>query len=104
MIYPDNAGKNESSDDISEQMLDISSADLIHRRKKPSLVVLGLRQQTTAVAVRNNYAGIVNRLTPWCLWNVLTCGFKWAIHTTTFLVGGIHLFIRTILHPPQSAQ
>ena len=43
VLFPDLAKKNESPDDISEQLLDISSADIIHRRKKPSLVVIGLR-------------------------------------------------------------
>jgi len=38
--------KSESLDGISEQLLDISTADILHERKKPSLVVMGLRRQT----------------------------------------------------------
>merc|ERR1712194_318602 len=98
VIYPENAEKRESPECISEQLLDISYADLLHRRKKPSLVVTGLRQQTTVgkqtPAARNHFIGIMTRFTPWYL-------FRWAVHTTAILLGGMYLFMRSIFRPPQ---
>mmetsp|Transcript_33412 Transcript_33412/g.80808 ORF Transcript_33412/g.80808 Transcript_33412/m.80808 type:complete len:276 (-) Transcript_33412:114-941(-) len=102
VIYPDKSGDN--CDDISEHLLDITSRDLIQRRKKPSLVVMGLRQQKADVTDRSPLdllLNIVRRLTPWHLWKLMTNGLQWSIHATTSLVGGICLFIRSILYPPQ---
>jgi len=110
VIYPANAKKKESSCDISEQLLDISSTDLIHHRRKPSLVVMGLREKTTAVRysnipnARSTIRKIANILTPWYIWSLMACGIEWTLRTSTYLVGGVWLFIRSILYPPQTNQ
>ena len=107
VLYPDNSGKDDNSDEISEQLLDISSADLTNRRKKPSLVVMGLRQQKSAVANNGStyydvFFSIARWLTPRQLWNMMTSGCKWTFHTTASILGGICLFVRSLLYPPQA--
>lgn len=109
IIHPANTKQNELYNEISEQLLDISNADLIHRRKRPSLVVMGLRQQVN-VALRDktndasgkSYHIIMQLLSPWYLLSLFSSGLRWAIHTTTSLFGGICLFFRSILNPPQA--
>ena len=110
VLFPDLAKKNESPDDISEQLLDISSADIIHRRKKPSLVVIGLRsgqlsnknlmgkQTTTTTTILYS---IGSMFTPWYIWNAFQCSFVWTYRTTKSLLGGIYLFVKSLLYPPQ---
>lgn len=107
VIYPGNAEKNESSGDISDQMLDISAADLIHRLKKPSLVVMGLSKQKQSTAVAKNNLSIstlvysvVGMLTPTSIISLVRWGFQF----TVSLVGGVCLFVRSLLYPPQPAQ
>ena len=108
VLFPGYTQKNESSDDISEQLLDISSADMIHHRKKPSLVVIGLRysqlsnknsmgKQTTT----NILYSIGSMFTPRYIWNAITYSFFWTFQTTKSLLGGIYLFVKSLLYPPQ---
>lgn len=111
IIYPDTSkGTNSVSvDDISEQLLDISSADLIHRRKKPSLIVMGLRQPTTAAVgyyglAMNVLLSIAKRLTPWHLFNMATWAIQCTFRATVSLMGAISLFVRSLLYPPPSTQ
>lgn len=107
VIYPDNGGENVSSDDISDQLLDISSADLIHCLKKPSLVVMGLRQQSSALRksyARNVLFNVVTRLTPRYIWKLITYAFRWTIHTTKSLARGVCLFVTSILYLPRANQ
>jgi len=111
IVYPPNSPSNETLDDISEKLLDISSADIFHCRKKPSLVVMGWRQPTTVVGrgtqisiFGNICAKIICFLSPWYLWNLLTFGTERALRAASSLIGGICLFVRSILQPPQTAQ
>lgn len=109
VIYPDNKGGDDGSNDVSEQLLDISSADLIHRRKKPSLVVTGLRQPKTATVgnqrIANNLVlSIATRLSPRYIFSTVTWGFRGALHAAVSLLGGIHLFLRSILYPPPATH
>ena len=108
VLFPDLAKKNESPDDTSEQLLDISSADIIHCRKKPSLVVIGLRsgqlsnnksmgKQTT----KSILYSIGSMFTPWYIWNAFQYSFVWTYRTTKSLLGGIYLFVKSLLYPPQ---
>lgn len=112
VIYPD-TGKNNSKnndlayDDVSEQLLDISAADIIHRRKKPSIVVLGLREQTATTRskklVSEAIFSVVRQLTPCYVWNKLSCGLRRIFSNVSSLLWGIQLFFRSILYPPQTA-
>lgn len=107
VIFPETSGKKESystDEIISEQLLDITSTDLIHKRKKPSLVVMGLRQPANAMSGKsttNILFGIVRRLTPSYIWNMTTWGVRFTFRTCLSLLGGIGLFVRSILYPPQ---
>lgn len=114
IIYP-HAGKsgtaikNDSTDEISEQLLDISDDDIIHRRKKPSLVVMGLRIQTTSSDMRTSTISdmifsVVRMITPWYMWNKMACGFRWTFSSVSSLFGGIIVFFRSILYPPQTSR
>lgn len=112
IIYP-HPGKNsisskdESSDEISEKLLDISDSDIIHCRKKPSLVVMGLRIHTTSDMKANTTLpdmlfSVALQITPWYLWNKIACGVRWTFSSLSSLLGGISVFFRSILFPPQT--
>lgn len=111
IIYP-HSGKNSvsrhnnSMNDISEQLMDISASDIIHRRKKPSLVVMGLRIKTSDM--RGNTTpfsdmifSVARQITPWYIWNNMLCGFRWTFSNFSSLLGGVWVFFRSILFPPQ---
>lgn len=114
IIYPHagnnaTASRNDSTDEASEQILDISVGDIIHRRKKPSLVVMGLRLQSTSPGMRTNTLSDViftalTMITPWYLWNKMLCGFRWTFSSASSLLGGIFIFFRSILYPPQASR
>lgn len=108
VIYP--TGES-SADLISEQLFDISSADIIRHRKKPSLVVMGLRKQqiTTAMWTQqqqqqpsqsNTIYTIASLLSPWYIFQLITIGFSWTFSTTKSMLGGVVLFAQSILYPP----
>lgn len=108
VIYPDS---KLSMHDSSEQILNISSSDLIHQRKKPSLVVMGLRQSNHVQNSNSNVFSfhdllfaVSGRLSPRYLWNTTTWGLKWTMHATFSLLSGLCLFIQSILFPPQVNQ
>ena len=99
--------KDESSDEISEQLFDISASDIIHCRKKPSLVVMGLRMHTTSDMRANTPLPdmifyVARQITPRYLWNKIACGVRWTFSSLSSLLGGISVFFRSILFPPQT--
>jgi len=100
--------KSESVDDISEQLLDISTADILHKRKKPSLVVMGLRRQTKTMEKKQsttNMYTIASKLNPITLiWNVMRFGLQCTFYTTKSVFGGLYLFVYSLLYPPQQTQ
>ena len=99
-----NASKNNNVHDLSEQLLDITAADLIHRRKKPSLVVMGLRKQTTSLRYRSTLSilfSIARQLSPSYLLNVMTSGVRWTFYAVSTLARGMFLFFQSFLYPPQ---
>lgn len=111
IIYP-HSGKNSvsshnnSMNDISEQLLDISASDIIHRRKKPSLVVMGLRINTSdmrrnTTPLSDVIFSVTRQITPWYIWNNMVCGFRWTFRSFSSLLGGVWVFFRSILFPPQ---
>ena len=106
MLYPNT--KSESLDDISEQMLDISKTDVLHKRKKPSLVVMGLRRQTKTMEKKQsttNMYTIASKLNPITLiWNVMRFSLQWTFYTTKSVFGGLYLFVYSLLYPPQQTQ
>jgi hypothetical protein len=112
IIYPHQgknsiSSKDESSDEISEQLLDISDSDIIHCRKKPSLVVMGLRMHTTSDMRANTSLPdmifyVARQITPRYLWNKIACGVRWTFSSLSSLLGGISVFFRSILFPPQT--
>ena len=103
VIYP--TGES-SADLISEQLFDISSSDIIHHRKKPSLVLMGLRKQqiTTAMWTQQQHPSksytIASLLSPWYIFQLITIGFSWTFSTTKSILGGGVLFAQSILYPP----
>ncbi len=107
IIYPDKTTNN----DVSEKILSISSLDIAKKRKKPSLVVMGVRKRQvqwkgskshgTAVGVRDILFALVSMLTPRSLWTNISCGMGWTINTTKSLLGGLYLFVQSMLYPPQ---
>ena len=100
--------KSESLDDISEQLLDISTADILHKRKKPSLVVMGLRRQIKTMEKKQSTTKmytIASKLNPITLiWNVMRLGLQWTFYTTKSVFGGLYLFVYSLLYPPQQTQ
>jgi hypothetical protein len=112
IIYPHQgknsiSSKDESSDEISEKLLDISDSDIIHCRKKPSLVVMGLRIHKTSDMKANTTLpdmifSVALQITPWYLWNKIACGVRWTFSSLLSLLGGIFVFFRSILFPPQT--
>lgn len=107
VIYPTTG--ESSADLISEQLFDISSADIIHHRKKPSLVVMGLRKQQITTAMRtqqqqpsksNTIDTIASLLSPWYIFQLITIGFSWTFSTTKSILGGVVLFAQSILYHP----
>ena len=100
--------KSESLDDISEQLLDISTADILHTRKKASLVVMGLRRQTKTMEKKQSKTKmytIASKLNPITLiWNVMRFGLQWTFYTTKSVFGGLYLFVYSLLYPPQQTQ
>jgi len=96
--------KSESLDDISEQLLDITTADILHKRKKPSLVVMGLRRQTKTMEKKQsttNMYTIASKLNPITL---IRFGLQWTFYTTKSVFGGLFLFVYSLLYPPQQTQ
>ena len=77
---PKNVSKNNNFDDLSEQLLDITTADLFHHQKKPSLVVMGLWKQTTSMRYHSAWSiffpshGKCHHCIFWMWWRV---GFNW---------------------------
>ena len=114
VLYPGKKGDvDDGLNDVSDQLLDLTQTDIIHRRKKPSLVITGLRQTrsvTAAVAAAENqgimnfFIGLVRQLTPWYIFSLATWGFRWIFQTTTAVLRGIHLFFRSITNPPEQMQ
>ena len=98
--------KSESLDDISEQLLDISTADILHKRKKPSLAVMGLRRQTKMEKKQSTTKmyTIASILNPLYLLNVLAHGLCWTFYTSKSVFGGLYLFVYSLLYPPQQTQ
>jgi len=109
IIYPDKTNNN----DVSEKILSISSLDIAKKRKKPSLVVMGIRHRqvhskgsisNAAIGVKDILFAIVGMLTPRSLWNSISWGMGWTINTTKSLLGGLYLFVQSILYPPHHRQ
>eukprot|EP00984_Skeletonema_dohrnii_P009819 scaffold3783_cov126-Skeletonema_dohrnii-CCMP3373.AAC.3 len=106
IIYPD-----KTNNDISEKILSISSLDIAKKRKKPSLVVIGIRKRqlyskgsksnAAAAGVQGIIFAIVSMLTPRALWSNMSWGIGWTINTTKSLLGGLYLFAQSMLYPPQ---
>lgn len=117
IIHPDNKKTNtESTNDVSEQLLDISTTDFIHRRKKPSLVVMGTRQtlstydsravqSTSAIGCRRTLSSVLSAvvisLFPRNLWRNVSCGIRWTWNAASAILGGVCLFVQSVLYPPR---
>jgi len=110
IIYPDKTTNNEMMM-TSEKILSISSIDIAKKRKKPSLVVMGVRKRQmqwkgsksngAAVGVKDILFALFSMLTPRSLWTNLSWGMGWIINTTRSLLGGLYLFVQSMLYPPQ---
>ncbi|KAL7481450.1 hypothetical protein ACHAW6_007132 [Cyclotella cf. meneghiniana] len=116
IIYPANQKTTtESINDASEQLLDISTTDFIHRRKKPSLVVMGTRhtlstydsravQSTSAIGCRRTLSSVLSAVVissfPRNLWRNVSCGIRWTWNTASAILGGVCLFVQSVLYPP----
>ena len=105
IIYPD-----KTNNDVSEKILSISSLDIAKKRKKPSLVVIGIRKRqlysqgsksNAAAGVKGIIFAIVSMLTPRSLWSNMSWGMGWTINTTKSLLGALYLFAQSMLYPPQ---
>jgi len=103
VIYPN------TNIDLTQELLSISSLDIAKKRKKPSLVVMGMRKRqmyskgtnsTAVVGVRAIVFAIFRMLTPRSLW----WGFLWTINTTKSLLGGVCIFLHSMLYPPQHRE
>ena len=84
--------------------LDITTADILHKRKKPSLVVMGLRRQTKTMEKKQsttNMYTIASKLNPITL---IRFGLQWTFYTTKSVFGGLFLFVYSLLYPPQQTQ
>lgn len=99
--------KNTASEkDASEQMLDISAADAHHNRKKPSLVVMGLRiaNGPNALGVSDIYSWSFRSLIP-ALYHTFSrtfvWGWGWILIRSCVVGGGVVLFFRSIWRPPE---
>ncbi len=103
ILYPH---KNDSVDDISKEMLDISASDIIHHRKKPSLVVMGLRMQTSDTTSNTSLSdmkfSVARQISLRFIWNTIARCFQSTFISLSTLVGGMVLFVRSILVPPQT--
>ena len=106
IIYP---GDN-TSNDISDKILSISSLDIAKKRRKPSLVVMGMRKQklyankntsSMAFGIKDLFIATVSLLTPGSLLRFISYGFGWTINATKSLLRGVFLFVQSILYPPQ---
>eukprot|EP00804_Cyclotella_cryptica_P013551 CCRYP_012911-RA/>CCRYP_012911-RA protein AED:0.05 eAED:0.05 QI:208/1/1/1/1/1/2/1186/324 len=116
IVYSGNNATAHSIDEASEQLLDISTADLLHRRKKPSLTVMGLREPLSSndcsqviQSKSNNGCGSMLRFrsveiilssSRFILRNVIWC-IRWTWNAAFTILGGVYLFVRSVLHPPQ---
>eukprot|EP00985_Skeletonema_marinoi_P020380 scaffold12097_cov107-Skeletonema_marinoi.AAC.3 len=105
IIYPD-----KTNNDVSEKILSISSLDIAKKRKKPSLVVIGIRKRqlysqgsksNAAAGVQGVIFAIVGMLTPRALWSNMSRGIGWTINTSKSLLGALYLFAKSMLYPPQ---
>ena len=96
IMYPH---KNNSLDDMSEELLDISASDIIHHRKKPSLVVMGLRMQTSDLTSNIKFS-VSRQISLRFMWTIAR-GFRWIYINLSTLVRGVFVFFRSILFPPQ---
>jgi len=106
IIYPD-----KTNNDVSEKILSISSLDIAKKRKKPSLVVIGIRKQrqlysqgsksNAAAGVQGVIFAIVGMLTTRALWSNMSRGIGWTINTSKSLLGALYLFAKSMLYPPQ---
>ena len=106
VIYPTASCNNISINDVSEQLLDISASDIIHRRKKPSLVVIGLRSsivknQTTTETIFGNILSIARGLSLTYLGSIISGGFRWTFRAVSTLANGLFLFVRSIFYSPR---
>jgi len=108
VIYPNNT----NIDDLTEELLSISSLDISKKRKKPSMmVVIGMQKRqlystktnsnAAVVGVKDIVFAIVSMLTPRSLWSNMWWGLVWTINTTKSLLGGVCLFVQSMLYPPQ---
>lgn len=107
VIYP---AADKTNNDVSEEILSISSLDISKKRKKPSLVVMGVRrrqfyskgaQSNVVVGVKDIVFAIVSMLTPRSVWIKTSCGLGWTVSTTKSLLGGVCIFVQSFLYPPQ---
>lgn len=104
VIYPTKSKKETTIHDISEQILDISHSDNIRQRQKPSLIVMGSREQTlndrwgNSSDQRSIVYTVVSRLTPCYLWSFA----RWSWQTSLATFGGVYLFVKSIFYPPQA--
>lgn len=100
VIYPD------KTNDVSEEIISISSADISQKRKKPSLVVMGVRTRSlnsNAAEGLNGFVRIalVSLSSPRTLWSYMTWGLLWTLNMTKSLVTGVSIFVQSMLYPPE---
>jgi len=100
LIYPDTT----NNDDVLEDMISISSTDISQKRKKPSLVVMGVRKQTYLKKTEGGSTGIVmavvGLLSPRTLFSFVTWGFVWTLNATKSLGSGVWIFVQSMIYPP----
>ena len=119
IIYAGNKNTNTNSiNDASEQLFDISTTDLLHGRKKPSLIVMGSRQTLSPydsrVVQSNSASGCRRTLSsflsamfifwsPRNLWHCVACGVRWTWNAASAILAGVCLFVKSVLYPPRMA-
>jgi len=100
VIYPDKTNNDDVLEDI---IISISSTDISQKRKKPSLVVMGVRKQTYLKKTEGNTGivmAVIGLLSPRSLFSFVTWGFVWTINATKSLGTGMWIFVQSMLYPP----
>lgn len=102
VIYPDKTNNDDVSEDI---IISISSADISQKRKKPSLVVMGIRKQTYLKQTAEGGSkgilmAVIGLLSPRTLFSFVTWGIVWTLNATKSLGSGVRIFVQSMLYPP----
>ncbi len=91
--------------------MDVSHTDFIHQRKKPSLVVMGLRKTILNNPRRvdgaaNSCLGLLrfalSIISPFNIGRNVSLGIHWMWKVAVSIFGGVGVFVKSLLYPPHS--